>query len=185
MSLARYSLNHTHPFAVASRHLNMTRAADDLRVTPAAVSRQIRALEAQIGKPLFLRTARCLQLSDDGEHFVDATDAKRPLRHGFGQRGWQALGCLPWIHDGDLVLAACEAFDHERFRLADPVRSVQGEADVRDQPSTPLARKGTIKVAGRPFSGARSAELDAHKRSVRIRAQRARTTGRSRLRALA
>lgn len=150
MSLARYSLNHTHPVAVASRHLNMTRAADDLRVTPGAVSRQIRALEAQIGKPLFLRTARCLQLSDAGEHFVDATDAKRPLRHGFGQRAWQALGCLPWIHDGDLVLAACEAFGHERLRLADPVRSIEGEADVRDLPSTPLARKGTIKVAGRP-----------------------------------
>jgi LysR family transcriptional regulator, regulator of gene expression of beta-lactamase len=72
MSLARYSLNHLHAFAVASRHLNMTRAANELCVTQAAVSHQIRALEAQIGKPLFLRTARGLQLSDDGERIAPA-----------------------------------------------------------------------------------------------------------------
>lgn len=72
MSLARYSLNHLHAFAVASRHRNMTRAADELCVTQAAVSHQIRALEAQIGKPLFLRTARGLQLSDDGERIAPA-----------------------------------------------------------------------------------------------------------------
>ena len=66
MSLARYSLNHLHAFAVAARHLNMTRAAEELCVTQAAVSHQIKALEAQIGKPLFLRTARGLQLSDEG-----------------------------------------------------------------------------------------------------------------------
>jgi LysR family transcriptional regulator, regulator of gene expression of beta-lactamase len=72
MSLARYSLNHLHAFAVAARHLNMTRAADELCVTQAAVSHQIKALEAQIGKPLFLRTARGLQLSDEGERIASA-----------------------------------------------------------------------------------------------------------------
>ena len=72
MSLARYSLNHLHAFAVAARHLNMTRAADELCVTQAAVSHQIKALETQIGKPLFLRTARGLQLSDEGERISSA-----------------------------------------------------------------------------------------------------------------
>lgn len=72
MSLTRYSLNHLHAFAVAARHLNMTRAADELCVTQAAVSHQIKALEAQIGKPLFLRTARGLLLSDDGERIAPA-----------------------------------------------------------------------------------------------------------------
>lgn len=72
MSLTRYSLNHLQAFAVASRHLNMTRAANELCVTQAAVSHQIKALEAQLGKPLFLRTARGLQLSDDGERIAPA-----------------------------------------------------------------------------------------------------------------
>ena len=72
MSLTRYSLNHLQAFAVASRHLNMTKAADELCVTQGAVSHQIKALEAQVGKPLFLRTARGLQLSDDGERLAPA-----------------------------------------------------------------------------------------------------------------
>lgn len=66
MSLARYSLNHLHAFAAAARHLNFTHAAGELCVTQAAVSHQIKALEAQVGRPLFLRTARGLQLSDEG-----------------------------------------------------------------------------------------------------------------------
>jgi LysR family transcriptional regulator, regulator of gene expression of beta-lactamase len=72
MTLTRYSLNHLQAFAVASRHLNMTKAADELCVTQGAVSHQIKALEAQIGKPLFLRTARGLQLSDDGARIAPA-----------------------------------------------------------------------------------------------------------------
>jgi LysR family transcriptional regulator, regulator of gene expression of beta-lactamase len=66
MPLSRYSLNTLHVFATAARHLNLTRAADELCVTQAAVSRQVKLLERQLGKPLFLRTARGLQLSDDG-----------------------------------------------------------------------------------------------------------------------
>lgn len=72
MGLARYSLNSLHAFAAAARHLNFTRAADELCVTQAAVSHQIKALEAQVGRPLFLRTARGLQLSDEGERLAPA-----------------------------------------------------------------------------------------------------------------
>lgn len=72
MALTRFSLNHLHAFAVTARHLNMTHAADELCVTQAAVSHQIKALEAQLGKPLFLRTARGLQLSDEGQRVAPA-----------------------------------------------------------------------------------------------------------------
>lgn len=72
MTLARYSLNSLHAFATAARHLNFTRAADELCVTQAAVSHQIKALEAQVGCPLFLRTARGLQLSDEGARIAPA-----------------------------------------------------------------------------------------------------------------
>jgi LysR family transcriptional regulator of beta-lactamase len=66
MSLTRYSLNTLNVFATAARHLNLTRAADELCVTQAAVSSQVKLLEQQLGKRLFLRTARGLQLSDEG-----------------------------------------------------------------------------------------------------------------------
>lgn len=72
MALTSYSLNGLHAFATAARHLNFTRAADELCVTQAAVSHLIKTVEAQLGRPLFLRTARGLLLTDDGARIAGA-----------------------------------------------------------------------------------------------------------------
>lgn len=72
MARTPYSLKSLHTFATAARHLNFTRAADELCLTQAAVSHQIKTLEAQLGRPLFLRTARGLQLSDEGARIAGA-----------------------------------------------------------------------------------------------------------------
>jgi LysR family transcriptional regulator, regulator of gene expression of beta-lactamase len=72
MPLGPYSLNGLHAFATAARHLNFTRAADELCVTQAAVSHLIKSLEGQLGKALFVRTARGLQLTDDGARIAPA-----------------------------------------------------------------------------------------------------------------
>ena len=54
-------------FEAAARHLSMRRAADELLVTPTAVSHQIRRLEAALGVTLFERQVRALRLSDAGQ----------------------------------------------------------------------------------------------------------------------
>lgn len=59
-------------FEAAARHLNFTRAAAELAVTQAAVSRQILGLEAHLGVPLFRRLHRGLELSGDGLRLRDA-----------------------------------------------------------------------------------------------------------------
>ena len=59
-------LNALRAFEAAARHLNFTRAADELCVTQGAVSHQIRALEARLGTPLFRRLPRGLALTDEG-----------------------------------------------------------------------------------------------------------------------
>lgn len=66
MPLSSFSLNTLRAFDAAARHLNFTRAADELCVTQAAVSHQVKALEAHIGKALFHRQARGLELTDEG-----------------------------------------------------------------------------------------------------------------------
>jgi LysR family transcriptional regulator of beta-lactamase len=66
MNLARFSLNALRAFDAAARHLNFTHAADELCVTQAAVSHQVKSLEAQFGRALFRRTARGLVLTDEG-----------------------------------------------------------------------------------------------------------------------
>lgn len=66
MDIKALSLNTLRAFEAAARHLNFTRAADELCVTQAAVSQQVKMLEIHIGKALFRRTTRGLVLSDEG-----------------------------------------------------------------------------------------------------------------------
>lgn len=63
-------------FEAVARHMSIIRAADELCVTPAAVSHQIRVLESHLGQPLFRRTGRGILLTDAGQ------------------------ACLPGIRDG-------------------------------------------------------------------------------------
>ena len=59
-------LNALRAFEAAGRHLSFTRAAEELRVTQAAVSHQIKALERHLGVRLFHRRQRTLALSEAG-----------------------------------------------------------------------------------------------------------------------
>lgn len=59
-------------FEAAARHGSVTRAAEELGVTPGAVSRHVRTLEEQLGKPLFLRRPTGLVLTTAGEGLADA-----------------------------------------------------------------------------------------------------------------
>ncbi|EUB98148.1 transcriptional regulator, LysR family [Rhizobium sp. CF080] len=56
-------LNAIRSFEVAARHSSFTKAADELFVTPGAVSRQIRSLEDHLGRPLFDRNYREVNLT--------------------------------------------------------------------------------------------------------------------------
>jgi LysR family transcriptional regulator, glycine cleavage system transcriptional activator len=54
-------------FNAAARHLSFTKAADEMGVTPAAISHQIKELEDQIGVALFTRTSRSMVLTREGD----------------------------------------------------------------------------------------------------------------------
>lgn len=56
-------------FEVAGRHLNFTKAAEELYVTQAAVSHQIKALEEFLGIKLFRRRNRTLYLTAEGQAY--------------------------------------------------------------------------------------------------------------------
>lgn len=59
-------LNALHAFVVAAKHGSFSKAAEELHVTPAAVSQQIRTLEDLLGVQLFHRLHRGLTLTDAG-----------------------------------------------------------------------------------------------------------------------
>ncbi|UVM54931.1 LysR substrate-binding domain-containing protein [Pseudomonas sp. B21-012] len=59
-----------HTFLVTAQCCNFTRAAQLLHITQGAVSRQIAGLEEHLGYPLFLRQARGLSLTREGQDWL-------------------------------------------------------------------------------------------------------------------
>jgi LysR family glycine cleavage system transcriptional activator len=73
-------------FEAAARHLNFTRAADEVGLTPAAVSYQIKEIEDQLGIVLFARTSRSIQLTPAGAVLFEATtNALETLQRAAGR----------------------------------------------------------------------------------------------------
>lgn len=63
-------LNALRSFEAAARHLSFAAAAEELGLTPSAISHQIRALEANLGLKLFLRLNPGLALTEDGKQML-------------------------------------------------------------------------------------------------------------------
>jgi LysR family glycine cleavage system transcriptional activator len=73
-------LNGLRAFEAAGRHLSFKQAADELAVTPGAVSQQVKHLEQAMGVPLFQRRHRSLVLTRHGEALLPGViDAFRRL----------------------------------------------------------------------------------------------------------
>ncbi len=97
-------LNALRAFEAAARHLNFSRAADELSVTPGAVSQQIQNLEDYVGAPLFKRTPKGLLLTDAAQTALPA------LREAFDRLA-EAASLLTAAVDGRrLTLTAPPSF---------------------------------------------------------------------------
>jgi LysR family glycine cleavage system transcriptional activator len=68
------SLKAIKTFQIAAKHTSFAVAADELCITPSAVSHQIKTLETQLGLPLFSRGARALALTDAGARYLEQID---------------------------------------------------------------------------------------------------------------
>jgi LysR family glycine cleavage system transcriptional activator len=64
------SLTGLQAFEVAARHMSFTKAAAELNVTQTAISHQIRRLEEQLGRPLFIRRNRTLALTPEARDYL-------------------------------------------------------------------------------------------------------------------
>jgi len=72
-------LNALRAFEAAARHLSVKHAADELCVTPGAVSQMLKALELHLGVKLFQRVNRGIFLTDAGQGYLP------PVRNAFRQ----------------------------------------------------------------------------------------------------
>jgi LysR family glycine cleavage system transcriptional activator len=101
MHMAMPPLSALRAFEAAARHLSLTRAAQELHVTPGALSHQIRGLEELIGVKLFERRVRAIAL----------TPAGRALYPGL-QTGF--------LHIRDAVAALAQAGDSRVLVISTP-----------------------------------------------------------------
>ncbi|MBO0906357.1 transcriptional regulator GcvA [Jiella sonneratiae] len=82
-------------FEAAARHLSFTRAGEELGMTQAAVSYQIKLLEERLGAPLFLRRTRAVELTPAGRRLAPAaSDALDRLADAFAAARSDAGGLL-------------------------------------------------------------------------------------------
>jgi LysR family glycine cleavage system transcriptional activator len=71
MKRGRLPLTALRSFEAAGRHLSFSRAAEELFVSQAAISRQVRELELFLRQPLFYRHHRRVELTDTGHRLLD------------------------------------------------------------------------------------------------------------------
>src|SRR5690348_2999423 len=73
-------------FETAARHLNYSRAAEELFITHSAVSHQIKALEAELGVKLFRRSGRAMLLTAEGQKLhAHVREAFARLKRGLAE----------------------------------------------------------------------------------------------------
>lgn len=124
-------LNALRTFEVAARHGSFTLAAQELAVTPGAVSRQIKALEDHFGMALFVRGHRTVALTEAGADyaaliagpFAELARAGTILRNRTG-RSELRLDCVPTLAMHWLLPRL------ERFRAAHPRLAVNLQTSI-------------------------------------------------------
>jgi LysR family glycine cleavage system transcriptional activator len=145
-------------FEAAARHLSFTRAAEELAMTQAAVSYQIRILEDRVGAPLFVRRPRQVHLTEPGHALaLAATSAFRTIAEAYetartGGLGTLSISTIPTFAANWLALRLGN-FQMDHPRIA--VRIETSEAIVD------LARDN-IDIAIRSSARGEWQGLDAH-----------------------
>jgi LysR family glycine cleavage system transcriptional activator len=114
-------LNALRAFEASGRLLSFARAADELGVTPAAVSHQVRALEEQLATPLFVRLTRKVALTPAGAALLPK------LSEGFDALAEAVAGVRAAEETGPLAVSVAPSFAAkwlvpriERFNAAHP-----------------------------------------------------------------
>jgi DNA-binding transcriptional LysR family regulator len=72
------SAGHLRAFEAVARHLNFRAASEEMALTQSAVSRQIQALEEEVGATLFLRHTRAVELTGAGAQLLLAVSQALP-----------------------------------------------------------------------------------------------------------
>ncbi|MGY3532069.1 LysR family glycine cleavage system transcriptional activator [Bradyrhizobium sp. USDA 4452] len=143
-------------FERAATQLSFRRAARDLSLSPSAISHQIRGLEQQFGTKLFVRGARSVRLTADGERYLAKVSAalatlQEASRDMLRQRG-EASGEL-WISSlpfftSAVLLPALPEFKRRHPQLTLRIEATHQYADFNGSRVDVAVRYGREHAAG-------------------------------------
>jgi LysR family glycine cleavage system transcriptional activator len=99
-------LNGLRAFEAAARHMSFRGAADELCVTPGAVSQLVKTLETALGIKLFHRSARAITLTAEGRQYLPS------IRKAFEEIAEATEATAPGLRGRKLRLGIASALDH-------------------------------------------------------------------------
>ncbi len=132
MKRGRLPLTALRSFEAAGRLESFTRAAEELFISQAAVSRQIRELETMLGQPLFERGHRQVELTPAGEALLSTlTPSFDAIGDQLDEIRTEGHGSVITVN-AEPSFAACWLIPHlGEFQVENPTIDVNVEADAR------------------------------------------------------
>ena len=148
------TLRQLRVFASVARHLSFVRAAEELSLTPPAVSMQIKELESQVGLPLFDRTSRNVSLTTVGEYLL--VHARRVL--AVMRDAEDMVARFRGLQEGPLDIAMVSTAKYflprmlALFRQEHPGVEVRLQVAANREQIVSLLQQGAVELAvmGRP-----------------------------------
>ena len=138
------SLGNLRAFEAVARRSSFREAADELFVTQSAISRQIKALEDELGAALFVRGTRHVEMTQSGQLLLRAVEAGLPkidasVRQIRAARSRKRVSVTTFASFGSLwLLPRIEAFQREHTDIDIRVSAADAIADM-DDPELDLA----------------------------------------------
>jgi LysR family glycine cleavage system transcriptional activator len=128
-------LNGLRAFEAAARHMSFRGAADELCVTPGAVSQLVKALETALGVQLFRRSARAISLTPRGRTYLPA------IRRAFEEIAKATEATAPGLRGRKLRLGIAPAIDQAACPV---VRRLVAEKEIAPIVAVPAKDDPTL-----------------------------------------
>jgi len=152
------NFKHLHYFWVAAKAGGVMRAGEQLHTTPQTLSSQIKLLEDRLGRRLFRKSGRKLELTDDGRVALRYADEIFALGHELEQAltetrsgGQQVLEFRVGIEDAVAKSVAFRLLE-PALQLAEPVRLVCTEGRFNDLMAQMALHRMDLVIADEPLT---------------------------------
>jgi DNA-binding transcriptional LysR family regulator len=148
-TLKNATLKQLRVFSAVARHLSFVRAAEELGLTPPAVSMQIKELETEVGLPLFDRSSRKVSLTMVGEYVLAYTQRVLAAMRDAEDMVARFRGLKTGVLDVAMVSTAKYFLPRllVRFRDEHPGVEVRLEVGNNRDEVVALLREGRVELA--------------------------------------